>query len=519
MNRSELLNLKKRVEKELVSLIKDLGKDGGFLSPSIYDTCQYLRFMPPQDPMPTVEWLLEQQQADGGWGNINMPLSRDVPTVAAILALDPYQNHFARIKKAQQEGLNFIKTQKKFWQQIDEDELMVGVEIILPKLLHEAKGKNILLDDEHYEILMMSREKKLKLVEQLGPCPGTPIAFSWEAFDFLPDPLWFDASGSVGSSPAATIAWLKKAELIPELKEYVEQARSFLQQAEKSTHYLSPRLLPFAWPVHHFEIIFSLFPMIQAGLDKIDLLFPLIQNKSKLLFSEISKNGFGHNPFFISGDVDDTAEGLEILSHLGFPVDKNILKVFIKDEKIFTYPGELHASSSATAHAIHAMPNLEINPTPFYDFLYSFQREDGCWKDKWHISEFYSTSHALIALKKESSIAFDKGFNFLINSQNENGSWGSSSQSTYIETSYVILSLLELKTALPDLAKELNPALEKGFDFMLNNFHSKKSDTYPKQWVGKELFSIYRVDRSFELSCILRIILDKLTKMEEGKNE
>ncbi|MBD2248543.1 hypothetical protein [Nostoc sp. FACHB-888] len=55
---------------ELRSLIADLGKNGGLISPSVYDTAQVLRFYPPATGVePALEWLLTQQQADGGWGN------------------------------------------------------------------------------------------------------------------------------------------------------------------------------------------------------------------------------------------------------------------------------------------------------------------------------------------------------------------------------------------------------------------------------------------------------------------
>ena len=44
---------------ELRQLIADLGKDGGLISPSVYDTAQVLRFYPPEEGVaPALEWLL-----------------------------------------------------------------------------------------------------------------------------------------------------------------------------------------------------------------------------------------------------------------------------------------------------------------------------------------------------------------------------------------------------------------------------------------------------------------------------
>lgn len=69
-------------------LIANLGKGGGLISPSVYDTAQTLRFYPPASELkPALDWLIGQQRADGGWGDPSMPQTRDAPTLASILAL------------------------------------------------------------------------------------------------------------------------------------------------------------------------------------------------------------------------------------------------------------------------------------------------------------------------------------------------------------------------------------------------------------------------------------------------
>jgi hypothetical protein len=73
---------------ELRTLVATLGRGGGSLSPSVYDTAQLLRLYPPPTGVePVLSWLLSQQHVDGGWGLPDAPYTRAVPTLAALLAL------------------------------------------------------------------------------------------------------------------------------------------------------------------------------------------------------------------------------------------------------------------------------------------------------------------------------------------------------------------------------------------------------------------------------------------------
>ncbi|MCB0035917.1 MAG: hypothetical protein KDE51_17920, partial [Anaerolineales bacterium] len=67
-------------------LVKGLGNAGGLMTPSVYDTAQVLRHAPlTEDVSKGVSWLIEQQRADGGWGDVFGPQARDVPRLAAML--------------------------------------------------------------------------------------------------------------------------------------------------------------------------------------------------------------------------------------------------------------------------------------------------------------------------------------------------------------------------------------------------------------------------------------------------
>src|SRR5688572_18185367 len=93
---------------KLCALLDEAGGAGGSLSPSVYDTAQLLRYDPPADARPLQEWLLGQQRDDGGWGAPEVPLARDVPTLAAILALHKAQPASQPNRLAVWRGLRFL---------------------------------------------------------------------------------------------------------------------------------------------------------------------------------------------------------------------------------------------------------------------------------------------------------------------------------------------------------------------------------------------------------------------------
>src|SRR5262245_17057631 len=94
---------------DLRSVIADFGKDGGLVSASVYDTAQTIRLAPPSEGIEgAVEWLLDQQQPDGGWGAPVAPRSRDAPTLAAILALQTCRQQ-RRIQAATEAALQFLR--------------------------------------------------------------------------------------------------------------------------------------------------------------------------------------------------------------------------------------------------------------------------------------------------------------------------------------------------------------------------------------------------------------------------
>ncbi|NJN18809.1 MAG: hypothetical protein HC822_22410 [Oscillochloris sp.] len=98
-------------------LLNDLGNDGGLLSPSIYDTAQTMRLgrRTLEQQTTSMDWLLSRQEADGGWGATHQPAARELPTVAALLALAPAAATDRRIAAACRAGHDWFAQQPDRW--------------------------------------------------------------------------------------------------------------------------------------------------------------------------------------------------------------------------------------------------------------------------------------------------------------------------------------------------------------------------------------------------------------------
>jgi hypothetical protein len=482
---------------DLRYLIGDLGKDGGLIGPSVYDTAQVLRMAPPmEDRWPALDWLLGQQQPDGGWGDPAVPRARDVPTLAAVLALNTCSKRKIT-RDAIHAGLAFLRQQALHWTGALTDDIPVGVELLLPRLLEEVTAAGLKVPTAPYTALIALGQRRRRLIAQIHPRACTTAVHSWEAWGTEPDANLLDRSGGVGHSPAATAAWLRAADGRADLEDASRAAQLYLEHAAAATGTGIPGVVPTVWPISRFEQSNALYALLTAGLLDHPRLSDVVQAQLTDLAAALRPDGLGMSDLFIT-DGDDTAEAIAVLHSAGYPVDHTVLKRFASDDHFCAYGGELQPSLSVTAHAVHVLTLFKQDYEHPVSYITERQLPDGRWPgDKWNGSWLYTTSHAIVALtgagQKET---IRQAADALLTHEHVNGSWGIHG-STVEETAYAILGLrAAVSEGIVDGAAR--DALARAEKWMLDHYRpfSRSTSTC---WLGKETYRPLRLARMIEL--------------------
>ena len=501
---------------ELRDLISDLGKDGGVISPSIYDTAQVIRYtLTGHAAEAALTWLMEQQRADGGWGAPAAPYARHVPTLAAILAIHDHNQARGVLqdKKQQQRqefinaGIAFIGQTAEIWLEFTLDLLPIATEMILPSLIEQAMAAGLPIEPTCYRKLFALRAQKCGQIHKHQPGPGDAPTYSWEAWGRTPIPPLFDRSGGVGHSPSATAAWLKQSCDLPQLADHRQQANDYLARAAKATGVGTTGVVPNVYPITGFEQTYGLYALLLTDLfDE-----PLLQAGISAQVQELRRamhcgNGMSFGDQF-TPDVDSTGLATAILHQAGYVQVGKELVQFKNGHHFYTFPHELNPSVFSNAHALYALTTIHRTDPATEAFLIERQQAAGHWiADKWHSSWIYNTLEVTFALQQLGyTEEMRKAVRLLVENQNADGSWGSTGIGTQIDTSYALITLYQAsKVAL--LCPAGQQALTRGYQWLVAQPHKQMQGE--QVWLGKELYSPYRVDQIYKLVSILATTRD-----------
>ncbi|GAB4188934.1 MAG: hypothetical protein OHK0022_01060 [Roseiflexaceae bacterium] len=481
----------------------DLGRSGGWISASEYDTAQVLRLAPPEDDravLPALTWLLARQHSDGGFGDPFAPQLRAMVSLAVALCFHHYAARFPHLAGPCDRALAFVRHSAGY---VLTDDIAIGAELIMPRLLDEAQALGLELPKAPFAALLDLGKQRRALIAATQPGAGTTATHSWEAWGVTPDPALIDASGGVGHSPAATAAWLHGARDRADLLLYRQRAQAYLTRASAATANGLPGLFPTVWPNDRFEQIFSLFAMSCAGLLRHPLLRETVAPLLRDLAEQIEPHGLSFSSYF-TPDGDDTATAMILLAQAGYHVDHRLLNPFNRSEHYATWPGEMHMSLSTTVHALHALALLGQPIDNTLAGLIRRQQPDGCWSgDKWHSSAFYTTGHAILALREAGQLdPLRSALRWLLSQQQPCGGWGHGTPTT-IETAYSVLALRPFAD-VPGVSR----ALRRSQYVLLRGISEPLWYSGSARWIGKTLYRHYYVDRMFELCAAWSVLTD-----------
>jgi halimadienyl-diphosphate synthase len=127
-------------------------------------------------------------------------------------------------------------------------------------------------------------------------------------------------------------------------------------------------------------------------------------------------------------------------------------------------------------------------------FLHKSKGHNHYWVDKWHISPYYTTAHAVIACAGVANELVEDAVQWILETQNTDGSWGAYLP-TAEETAYAIQALWVWNEKV---ARVPRGALQDGVRWLKEHM----DPPYPPLWIGKCLYSPSLVIRSAVISAL-----------------
>ncbi|KAK5116144.1 hypothetical protein LTR62_008470 [Meristemomyces frigidus] len=478
----------------------------------------------------TFEYLLREQQGDGSWPSYASQIDGILNTAASLLSLlrhakGPLQVNLddAGIEGRIQGATGALQRLLQSWDVAST--VHVGFEILVPAMLEYLQAEGIVFDFPQRETLLAFNKQKLKKFQPeylYGPHQLTAL-HSLEAFV---GKIEFDKvahhriNGSFMASPSSTAAYMLNA------SQWSEDCEEYIRQVLGNGAGQGNGGIPSAFPSTIFELTWSLSTLLEGDFE-FATLAPFHASKAASFLKKQLTAGKGATGFApgLGADADDTAKSMLILSLLHHDVSVDpLLEHFESDHYFKTYPLERDPSFSANCNVLAALLHAE-DPSKYtkqiekvVQFLISVYRDHGLHiRDKWNISPLYSlmllaqAGARILSLVRDniiSTLPMDminttipqmraEVVGFVLESQNENGSWGRGS--THEETAYSLL-ILSASLSVFDAADEprVQSAVEEGRHY-LQSTHA----TGPEYlWVEKVTYTSEILCESYTLAAL-----------------
>jgi halimadienyl-diphosphate synthase len=468
--------------------------------PSDYDTSWAARLISEDGSLEyphLIHYLTKRQNPDGSWGG-RIPYAHDrlLSTLAVVLLLSrfgPRQRYHEQCSA----GERYIWGHAGDLQEVLEP--TAGFELILPALLEEAYELGLNLPYDALHCYGEARTEKLSILptRRLFGTRTTAL-FSLEAFtgniDVEGAASLLSNNGSMVDSPSAT-AWLLGQ--FPNWRTRFPQSAVYLEDSMSR----NGGGLPVVAPCGIFLRAWVLYYLHGYGSPPSDH-----EARSRPHYDYLCEHwlphGVGSSPFALR-DSDDTSMVALVLHRAGYEVDGSCLLTYERDEHFAVFDHELHTSVSANLHVLEALETLPSRDRArvrdkILSYVLDVRMENGyCWRDKWHASVYFATSHALMALLPHVPDRLGDTASWLLASQRADGSWGEQVP-TAEETALTLLALLHYHRAYPSLPTE--PLRRAARYLLLNDLPFK--DNYPELWIAKALYVPTDVVRSIIIASL-----------------
>jgi len=488
----------------------------GLMKPTAYDTAWLARIPAEHDAggrrwvhrttgrVPAfpeaLDWLRQNQNEDGSWGaEIEYVHDRVISTLVTILALTEWEG--SGPSKDGQDRIAIERGLRYIWEKADTDGTIgqleqehetIGFEVILPTLLKGCQEFGFTLPWSAFERYDKMRDEKMaKIPPDMLYSRDTTMAFSLE---FMGDNLDVDKTGtlqeengSIGVSPSATAYFLTKLPDNVAARRYVADIASVYGST-------APEVFPF----DVFETAWSLWNLGLAGLSLQDPPVASLVANLMRLWERSEARGLGFSSMYSASDADCTAMVYSVLRYAGYEPPSQVFRRFERDCHFVCYPWERDndASLSVNIHVLHALQGLEQDSTTrIVNFLGSRMNSQGYWQDKWHISPYYATGHAVIALIGSEHELTKGAVQWMLDTQRPDGSWGYYGHPTAEETAYCLQALSAYDRYVEPVDRS---ALAHGREWLLTCRLEM-----PALWVGKCLYTPVRVVESAIYSALV----------------
>ena len=464
----------------------------GYMQGVAYDTAWVARLqnMSGKTIFPqSLQWLEDHQKEDGSWGGeVAYYHDRMISTLVSIITLAKskgkmYSNRIKRGEEYLWENISKLK--------MDPYET-IGFELIFPTAMQEAKkyGLNLPFSDPCVIAYNKIKEKKLSLIpKDMIYSNKTTLTYSMEFFgeeinrEKIKNIRF--SNGSIGNSPSTTAYSLS----LGQNHEGINYIKDCLSLDNNGS-------VPAMYPFEIFEKAWILNNFIYSGVPIYEEMWPHVN----YLKSVWKTPGVAWTNSYPVPDSDGSAVAFKILNTFGYKMDGSFLERYEKENYFITYEFEINPSISANIHILDAIKycndyqRKEEVIEKILKYLRNARIDGNHWQDKWHISPYYATAHAIFAIGDLDISLIESTLDWLMRTQNPNGSWGSK-DGNIEDTCLAVQCLLFYHNNIGSIDIDI---ISRGIFWIFNYWDG----IIPELWIAKGLYNPENVVISLALSVL-----------------